>query len=46
MGGQNNVTGDNEEEMCCYNETEAGFFLYLLWTKFYLKMAHMKDGNV
>lgn len=36
MGGQSDVAGDYEEEMCRYNETEAGFFLYLLWAKFQL----------
>lgn len=38
VGGQNNVAGDYEEEVCRYNEAQAGFFLYLLWTEFQLKV--------
>lgn len=34
MGGQSDVAGDDEEEMRRYDETEAGFFLYLLRTEF------------
>lgn len=42
MGGHNNVAGDYEKEMYCYNEAETGFLQYLLWTKFQLEVDHMK----
>lgn len=36
MGGQSDVAGDDEEEVRRYDETEAGFLLYLLRAEFQL----------
>lgn len=45
MGGQSNVAGNYEEEMRRYNETEAGFFLYLLRSKFQLLQSMWEVCN-